>query len=567
MAGNTGRAQPDLGTAMTSSVPTARLAGLVASVEGATITLTAPHAAQPETQYLGEPNPRGTVGEFLLVKTRGFTLLARLTKVELSQRDMHRASWQPGSPPPDTPVGEAQLLATVQPDGGLRAGVEAMPRIGDSVFSATSDLLTAGIGSIGGGISLGHLSQNSRVPVHLNMEALLGRHLAVLGSTGGGKSWTVAHLAEEVRRAGGRLLLLDASGEYATLGTDARHLVASSTGASLPLHEMSDSDRILFFRPSSGSQLPKMAAAIASLRLAAVLGESHTLVSSGNIVKKGLLRAAYQRAERDNADVVNDPHARFDVTKLVLQIGYECVYPNDRNRQDCFGDINHQEIAYCSTLMTRISETCRAPAVMDFIAPSTSGSTLLGETMGWLASGDSGILRIDLSELPQTNYLREITVNTIGARLLEAARAGDLRANPLVVAIDEAHQFLGRTLGEDQASVRPESFELIAKEGRKFGLSLIVATQRPGDIPGGVLSQMGCLIVHRLTERRDQDHVADASSHLDRTLAHLLPALVPGECLIVGSALPLAIPVKLSPPQHLPNSDGPHFASWNPVTA
>lgn len=77
---------------MTSSVPTARLAGLVASVEGATITLTAPHAAQPETQYLGEPNPRGTVGEFLLVKTRGFTLLARLTKVELSQRDMHRAS-------------------------------------------------------------------------------------------------------------------------------------------------------------------------------------------------------------------------------------------------------------------------------------------------------------------------------------------------------------------------------------------------------------------------------------------------------------------------------------------
>lgn len=566
MAGNPGRAHSDLGAAVNSSLPTARLAGLVASVEGATITLTAPHAAQPETQYLGEPNPRGTVGEFLLVKTRGFTLLARLTKVELSQRDMHRASWNPGSPPPDAPVGEAQLLATVQPDGALRAGVEAMPRIGDSVFSATSDLLTAGIGSIDG-MSLGHLSQNNKVPVQLSMEALLGRHLAVLGSTGGGKSWTVAHLAEEVRRAGGRLLLLDASGEYATFGADAQHLVASSTGASLPLHEMSDSDRILFFRPSSGSQLPKMAAAIASLRLAAVLGEPHALVSNGHIVKKGILRATYQRAERDHADVVNDPHARFDVTKLAVQIGHECIYPNDRNRQDYFGEINHQEIAYCSTLMTRISETCRAPAVMDFIAPSAGGPTLLGEAVAWLASGDSGILRIDLSELPQTNYLREITVNTIGARLLETARAGDLRTNPLVVAIDEAHQFLGRTLGEDQASVRPESFELIAKEGRKFGLSLIVATQRPGDIPGGVLSQMGCLIVHRLTERRDQDHVADASSHLDRSLAHLLPALVPGECLIVGSALPLAIPVKLSPPQHVPNSDGPRFAAWSPLTA
>lgn len=564
MAGDAGCPYSNLGPSVNPSLPAARLAGLVASVDGTRITLTAPFAAQPETQYAGEPNPRGTVGEFLLVASRGFTLLARLTKVELSQRDMYRANWHPGSPPPDTPVGEAQLLATVQMDGALRPGIEAMPRIGDSVFSATSDLLKSGIGSIGGGVNLGHLSQNKDVPVQLSMEALLGRHLAVLGSTGGGKSWTVAHLTEEVRRVGGRLLLLDASGEYSTLGADARHLVASSTGASLPLHEMSDSDRILFFRPSSGSQLPKMAAAIASLRLAAALGDSHSLVSSGHIIKKGTLRATYQQAERDNANVVNDPHAPFDVSKLAIQIGYECIYPNDRIRQELFGDVNHQEVAYCSTLMTRISETCRVPAVMEFIAPTAGGQTLLGEVVGWLTSGSPGVLRIDLSELPQTNYLREITVNTIGARLLEMARAGALRANPLVVAVDEAHQFLGRTLGEDQASVRPESFELIAKEGRKFGLSLIVATQRPGDIPGGVLSQLGCLIVHRLTERRDQDHVADASSHLDRSLAHLLPALVPGECLIVGSALPLAIPVKLSPPGHIPNSDGPHFAAWSP---
>lgn len=187
MAGHSRYTQSDMEPEVSSSLPAARLAGLVASVEGTTITLTAPHAAQPETPYLGEPNPRGTVGEFLLVKSRGFTLLARLTRVELSQRDMHRADWHPGSPPPDTPIGEAQLLATVQPDGALRPGVEAMPRIGDSVFSADSDLLKAGIGSIGGGVSLGHLSQNKKVPVELNMEALLGRHLAVLGTLAGGR--------------------------------------------------------------------------------------------------------------------------------------------------------------------------------------------------------------------------------------------------------------------------------------------------------------------------------------------------------------------------------------------
>ena len=103
---------------------------------------------------------------------------------------------------------------------------------------------------------------------------------------------------------------------------------------------------------------------------------------------------------------------------------------------------------------------------------------------------------------------------------------------------------------------------MVAKEGRKFGLTVMVATQRPGDLPAGVLSQMGCMIVHRLTERRDQDHIADASSYLDRDVARMLPALVPGECILVGSALPLAVPVRMTPPDAPPNSEGPRFGAW-----
>lgn len=547
---------------MTTSLPQARLAGLVASVQGSEISLTAPHAAQPEASYLGEPNPRGTVGEFLLVESHGVVLLARLVKVELSPRDMHRADWTPGAPPPDTPVAHAELLATVLRDGTLRPGLEAMPRIGDPVFTAPAEVLSRGIGSERCGLALGHLSHNDAVPVHLEMQALLGRHLAVLGSTGGGKSWTVAHLAEEIRRVGGRMILLDASGEYATLSGDTMHVTASGSQATLPLHELSDTDRIIFFRPSSGSQLPKMFAAIASLRLARILGEGHVLVHNGFIVKRGTARAGYQQAERQHADIVNDPHAPFDVAKLAVQIGHECVYPNDRFKSELFGDTNHQEVGYCSTLMTRVSETCRSPAVMQFISPSSGARSLLSEVQDWLTSSVPGVLRIDLSGLPQSHYLRELTVNTLGNRILSLARAGSLVENPVVVAVDEAHLFLGRTLGEEQASAKPEAFELIAKEGRKFGLSLIIATQRPGDVPSGVLSQMGCMIVHRLTERRDQDHVSDASSHLDRHLAHMLPSLVPGEALIVGSALPIAIPVKLSPPRDRPNSEGPRFSAW-----
>lgn len=548
---------------MTIALPAARRVGVVASVEGSAITLTAPHAAMPETSYMGEPNPRGTVGEFFLVETRGTVLLARLVKVELNARDVQRTIWVPGSEPPDTPMGHAELLATVLGDGTLRPGIEATPRIGDSVFTAPADVLSAGIGSLGGAVHVGRLSHNGAVSVDLDMHSLLGRHLAVLGSTGGGKSWTVAHLTEEVRAAGGRLVLLDPSGEYAPLAADGTdHIMASGSSATLPVHALNDSDRTLLFRPSLGSQLPKMAAAIASLRLARTLGEAHPLVSNGHIVKAGRLRADYFRVEREHANIVNDPHAPFDVDKLAIQVGYECVYPHGRQNADYFGDTNHQEVGYCSTLMTRIMETCRSPSVMSFISPGPGAASLLDVIEEWLMRDQAGILRIDLSRLPQSNFLREIAVNTIGNRLLDLARAGRLAHNPVVVAVDEAHQFLGRTLGEEQASVRPEAFDLIAKEGRKFGLSLIVATQRPGDLPAGVLSQMGCLIVHRLTERRDQDHVADASSHLDRSVARMLPSLVPGEAMVVGSGLPMAIPVKLTPPRHPPSSEGPRFSAW-----
>lgn len=547
-----------------SRLPAARLVGRIASVDGTTISFTAPHAAQPLASHGGDANRRGTVGEFLVVETDRQALLARLASVELSPKEVSRAPWTPGMDVPETPIARATLMATFGRTGVLIPGVAEMPRVGDSVFSAPGSVLSQGLGAANSGIRLGMLREHPSISIAVAPENIFGRHVAVIGSTGGGKSWTVARLTEEVERAGGRLLLLDATGEYQTLGHLAKHVVAGKSAAGLPLHEMSDVDRRLLFRPSSGSQLPKMSAAIVSLRLAQVLGANHPLVSNGHIIKAYQIRADYQQAERLNASVVLDQHAPFDVTKLPEQIGYECVWPTDKANPKKFGDHNQQEIGYCSTLMTRIADTVRTPEVLEFISASNNLPNLLQEMTVWLASGVEGILRIDLSGLPGSHYLREITVNTIGERLLRLARTGDFRSQPLIVAVDEAHQFLGRTLGDELAAVRPEAFETIAKEGRKFGLTLLIATQRPGDIPGGVLSQMGSLVVHRLTEKRDQDHVADASSFLDRQMAGALPTLMPGECLVLGSGLPIPVPVSVIPPENRPASEGPCYSTWTP---
>jgi DNA helicase HerA-like ATPase len=109
------------------------------------------------------------------------------------------------------------------------------------------------------------------------------------------------------------------------------------------------------------------------------------------------------------------------------------------------------------------------------------------------------------------------------------ARGGKFQSKPVVVIVDEAHNFLGRKIGSDDYAARLDAFELIAKEGRKYGLNICLATQRPRDITEGVLSQMGTLIVHRLTNDRDREVVERACGEIDRSASAFLPNLRPGD--------------------------------------
>lgn len=156
-----------------------------------------------------------------------------------------------------------------------------------------------------------------------------------------------------------------------------------------------------------------------------------------------------------------------------------------------------------------------------------------------------------------------MVVNILGKQLLEAARQGNYQSYPLVVALDEAHQFFDITVGDEYASTRLDAFDAIAKEGRKYGLTVCLATQRPSDLPVGVLSQVGMTIVHRLTDGRDRRHIEQASSELDHSATQLLPGLVPGEAIFMGVDFPVPVSVKVQRPVNPPASDGPNYARWN----
>lgn len=185
-----------------------------------------------------------------------------------------------------------------------------------------------------------------------------------------------------------------------------------------------------------------------------------------------------------------------------------------------------------------------------------------GTSVGRVDVADSGDIRSVRSVQPNAADTREILLNVIGRFLLAEARAGVFRTSPLVVFLDEAHQFLGRSVGDEHSSVKLDSFGLIAKEGRKYGLTCVLATQRPRDIPQDVMSQLGTLFVHRLTNDQDRETVERACGDLDRGAAQFVPMLAPGEAVVIGPDIPAPVPLFIHPPQYPPDSKGPEFQSF-----
>ncbi|HBB1016225.1 TPA: ATP-binding protein, partial [Escherichia coli] len=132
---------------------------------------------------------------------------------------------------------------------------------------------------------------------------------------------------------------------------------------------------------------------------------------------------------------------------------------------------------------------------------------------------------------------------------------------PLLVIVDEAHNFLGKRVGSEDHAIKLDAFEMIAKEGRKYGLNICLTTQRPRDITEGVLSQIGTLLVHRLTNDRDREVVERACGEIDKSAASFLPSLKQGEVALVGVDFPIPMTIQIDKPIYPPESDSPGYCN------
>lgn len=554
--------------------------GVVSSITARMVGVNLTEAGNPSgSHYAGGRYGRGEVGEFVLIEGQRSLLLGRIAEIRLREQERRsiRRDFAGGSDL--DALGQIQLLGCVAMDDlRVTAGVDAYPRLGDRIYAAPHRFiallprLMEHVPDDGDPVvlKLGAIDVTQESPVTVKPERLFGRHCAILGATGGGKSWTTARIIEECTQYRAKLILIDATGEYRDFAGDGVvhfHLgdpvamAASSTSCSLPPTSFLESDFIALFEPAGKVQGPKLRAAMRSLRLAELRPQ---LAPRGYVEKINQSKTAVELEEikPDVSIKLDDPRQPFDVKMLVKQLEQECVYPEG------FGPAKGQKdpkkwggedgnFSHCLSLVARINGVLTSPAFKCVFQPATKPA--LTKQIDDFINGTDKLLRICLSGIAFELHAREIIANVIGRHLLAGARAGSFQDRPTVLLVDEAHNFLGRQIGAEDHAARLDAFELIAKEGRKYGLNICLASQRPRDITEGVLSQMGTLVVHRLTNDRDREVVERACGEIDRAASAFLPNLRPGEAVVIGTDFPIPLTIQIREPSTKPRSDGPSY--------
>lgn len=572
--------------------------GVVSSISAGNVKINLDQASRPTaTAQRGHRYGLGEVGEFVLIEGESSHLLGRIIETKLPEKE--RLSVEPNQPRPEPihPIGTVMLLGTFDVlEDKIRPGVQQYPRLGARVHSAPHEFLArlpsyldSKLNAPEVTLDLGTIKSASSTEVRITPERIFGRHCAILGTTGGGKSFTVSRLLGECMKHNAKVILLDATGEYRSLagesitnvsllgGTISPDDPASSAKCKFPLTELTESDFMALFQPSGRSQAPLFREALKSLRLLKQkpeLGEENS-----NVLKKANReKKPITTAQRECASIVESPSSPFDVGALAMQIGNECVYDSRKtwegetgNRKQVvdgkyWGEIDMQALGYVQSLLVRINSILASDSFAALFQGGDQDPDLTREFEAFFQDSSKCLLRLSVENISFENSAREILANLIGRWLLGKARKNAFRESPLVVILDEAHQFLNKSFGVEEATVRLDAFDLIAKEGRKYGLNICIATQRPRDLPEGVLSQMGTLVVHRLTNDRDREIVERACGEIDRSASAFLPNLQPGEAALIGVDFPIPMTIQIKWPEYPPKSSGPDYQNaWKSV--
>lgn len=524
--------------------------------------------------HFGKEFNGGLVGSFVVIEGDKFGFLGRITELSLPESERLSLNEKAFQTSDFHPTGKVEILLSFDhyEPYTVKKGLTAYPNIGAKVFVSSGELVQEYMSRFGvknedniKAVELGHLVSNPEIKVKVNLQSIFGRHCAVVGTTGGGKSYTVSKLIESLNKTGNKAILIDATGEYIGKYNKLKNVNIGDGENIFHYSQLTIDDLFFMLKPSPRTQTPKLMEAIRSLKIARILngenlkdGQDEIKIKDGLIEKRSCKKRPYEVFYYRNISKIENGIADFDFTKLARQLNFECVYDDGTS----WGIVSQNDVSYCVSLISRVNNLGNTPEfnqIFGFQEKKTE-KDITNVINSFISKGNTtdSLLRLNLENVKYDFQIRETFVNAIGKFLLNKARNRDFQQSPIVVLIDEAHQFLNKSIKDEYFDTKPlDAFDSIAKECRKYGLFLCIATQMPRDIPIGTLSQMGTFIVHRLINYNDKEAISNACSTANKNTLDFLPVLGEGEAVLTGVDFPMPIIMKFDLPDNEPNSGTP----------
>lgn len=378
------------------------------------------------------------------------------------------------------------------------------------------------------------------------------RHAAILGSTGSGKSWAVSLLLERASNLPfPNLIVFDMHGEYEPLTDTSKDGFAKSFKVAGPGDLDSPSDEILFL-PYWLLNRDEMLSMILDRSDQNAPNQASRFTLHVRNLKQETLKAEGKNATLKTFTV--DSPIPYAIEELLSKLHADNTEKGMGKTGPIKGEWEDRLTRFISRLEAKLGDR-RYGFMFQPPLQAQSYDWLVTQIVNLLQSGNgTGIKIIDFSEVP-TDVLPVVT-GTL-ARLLYDIQfwMTPEKRTPITLLCDEAHLYL--PVRDDADAVQKQalgSFERIAKEGRKYGFSIVVVSQRPSDVSKTILSQCGNFLVLRLTNETDQSVVKRLVPDSLAGLTDYLPLLDTGEAILLGDAVILPTRIKLDLPKVPPNS-------------
>lgn len=525
--------------------------------------------------FSGEEFNGGLVGIYISIEGENYGFIGQLQEIEVPEKERLSLSETAFRNQEFHPTAKAEILLSFDlfDMGKVTKGANVYPTIGAKVYVCTREFVQRYVQGFGQKkkedilINIGHLNSDNQTEVTVSQQAFFGRHCAVVGTTGGGKSWSLSKLIEEARKNNTKCILLDPTGEYANIKGE--HCILAKNSY-FSYKKLVITDLFFLLKPSERAQAPKLLEAIKTLKTLEVAMNKGGLDGyfSADDKKNILLKAGRSKVEfvnfqRKYYEEIDSNELEFNIRYLARQIQYECVWEVDNRDPNSWGGKSDQDSANSISLVTRTNAFVNDKNYKSILGISDIDKKVeLSEAIEKFSSHYNGetLLRIGFEKVGYDFNVREIIANALAKYLLNMARDKKIKEKPTIFFLDEAHQFLNKRVTDDSFTAYSlNAFDQIAKECRKYGLFLCIATQMPRDIPVGTLSQMGTFLVHRLISYNDKEAIKQSCATANSSTLAYLPVLGEGEAILTGVDFSIPLLLKVSPPLEKPDSETPRF--------